>query len=66
MRIRNRYKWSEHNITIAAYIPVEVYNRLVEEAKDRAVLSGQYCSLSQLVRDILENHVVMEAEGGRA
>lgn len=63
--LKNRYTWSEHNITIASYIPIEVYNMLVEEAKARAVISGKYCSLSQLVRDILESYF-MEAEGGRA
>ena len=60
-RIRNRYCWNEHNCTITAYIPVEVYNVLVEEAKEQGQISGKYCSLSQLVRDILIEYTEAKA-----
>lgn len=55
--MNKQYKWSEHNITIASYIPVEVYNALVREATRKGAALGKYISLSQLVKDILSKHV---------
>lgn len=57
MPIKHQYKWQEHNITIASYIPMEVYDALVAEANQKGAALGSYISLSQLVRDILAAHV---------
>ena len=57
MPLKNKYKWHEHNITIASYIPVEVYNALVKEADRKGAALGSFISLSRLIRDILSAHV---------
>lgn len=55
--LKHQYKWNEHNISISSYIPMEVYDVLVKKAKEQAQVSGKYCSLSQLVRDILIKYI---------
>lgn len=57
MPLKNQWKWYEHNVTVASYVPSEIYEALVDEATQKGAASGNYISLSQLIRDILEAHV---------
>ena len=60
-RLKHYYTWNENNITVSSYVPMDVYNVLVEKAKDKAKLSGKYISLSQLIRDILTEYAEVQA-----
>jgi len=59
-RIRNRWNWRDHNVTISAYVPKEVYDRLIELANERTQARGKWMSVSQLVREIITEAVEPE------
>ena len=57
MPLKREYKWYEHNVTVASYVSVEVYEALIAEATKKGAAEGGYFSLSRLIRGILEAHV---------
>ena len=56
-RIRNRCTWRDNNVTISAYVPKEVYDRLIQLANERTQARGKWMSISQLVREIITETV---------
>ena len=56
-RIRHKWNWKDHNVTIAAYVPIETYEKLVRLAEERTAASGKWYSLSRLIREIVEEAV---------
>ena len=57
--------WWQNNMTVAAYVPREVYDALVRISVERTKTEHEWWSVSRVACEILTD-AVMEAEHGRA
>lgn len=57
--------WWKENTTVAAYVPRDVYDALVQMSVERTKTEHEWWSVSRVAREILTD-AVMEADHGRA
>lgn len=57
--------WWKENTTVAAYVPRDVYDALVQMSVERTKTEREWWSVSRVAREILTD-AVMEADHGRA
>ena len=66
MIFRRDPTWRDYNRTVGTYVPLEVYEGLVQISDERTKTENEWWSVSRVIREILTEAVAEAKHGERA